>query len=267
MRVTNDHWNVLIQFAENHNEIITNRFHGLNGRQSCSKLWTDLTEQLNALGYGEKTTEEWKKTLADWKCKTKSKAAKIRQNQRQTGGGVPQNIVILSHNEERLLALMGTTALEGDSEMEYGIKRTISCSSSSIQNKSFTNQSGKKSKVCVNKENNQPKKAEISNEINYYEIPAMDLNNSNIVDLVDHNYNLQLDQPVNDIEVQSEVQATSSNIGASKSLPRRKQNDFLSSQLKLMNDETLNVLRSIQESIASIAGDIKRIANAQENKK
>ncbi|KAJ8930987.1 hypothetical protein NQ314_016157 [Rhamnusium bicolor] len=88
-------------------------------------------------------------TLADCKCKTKSKAAKIRQNQRQTGGGVPQNIVILSHNEKRLLALMGTTALEGDSEMEYGIKRTISCSSSNIQNKSFTNQSGKKSKVCL----------------------------------------------------------------------------------------------------------------------
>ncbi|KAJ8955200.1 hypothetical protein NQ314_006917 [Rhamnusium bicolor] len=208
-----------------------------------SKLWADLTEQLNSLGYVEKTTEEWKKTLADWKCKTKSEAAKIRQNQRQT-------------------ALMGTTALEGDSEMEYGIKRTISCSSSNIQNKLFTNQSGKKSNVCVNKENNQPKKAEISNEVNYYEIPAMDLNNSNIVDLVDHNYNLQLDQPVNDIEVQSEIQATSSNIGA-----RRKQNDSLSSQLKLMNDETLNVLRSIQESIASIAGDIKRIANAQENKK
>lgn len=58
MRVTNDHWKVLLDFAEINQEIITNRFVGMHGKSNCNRLWTELATQLNSLGYGEKSTEE-----------------------------------------------------------------------------------------------------------------------------------------------------------------------------------------------------------------
>ncbi|KAK5642872.1 hypothetical protein RI129_003755 [Pyrocoelia pectoralis] len=120
MRVNNDHWDVLLDFSEKHREIITNRATGLDGRQHLNKLWTELANQLNCLGFGAKSVEEWKKTLADFKSKTKQKAAKINHSQNKTGGG-PMLEMTLTAREERLLSLMGTKSIKGDSLLEFGI--------------------------------------------------------------------------------------------------------------------------------------------------
>ncbi|KAK5650253.1 hypothetical protein RI129_001282 [Pyrocoelia pectoralis] len=121
MRVTSDHWQLLLSFATNHKEIITNKFIGMNGRENSVILWKNLTTQLNGLGFGEKTVDEWKKTLADWKSKTKAKAAKINRSLIQTGGGSPTHIS-LTNNEEKLLTLMGHTSYKGDIDLECGIQ-------------------------------------------------------------------------------------------------------------------------------------------------
>lgn len=61
MRVTNDQWNLLVSFAETHPQIITNKFHGKDGKQQKTKLWGELMEKLNSLGYGKKSLDDWKR--------------------------------------------------------------------------------------------------------------------------------------------------------------------------------------------------------------
>ncbi|XP_066596559.1 uncharacterized protein [Prorops nasuta] len=125
MRVTNEYWEVLLNFAENHPSIITNQFVSHHGKKNLRGLWEDLTKLLNSLGYSEKRLEDWKKTLVDWKSKTKAKAAKIRLHQSKTGGG-ERSFIILSPFEQRLLQLMGNVAVQGDKGLnEIGVKRTV----------------------------------------------------------------------------------------------------------------------------------------------
>lgn len=114
MRVTQDHWRVFLDFAETHSEIVTNKFSShLQGKQKNILLWEKLTLKLNSLGHGKRSVEEWKKTLADWKSKTKLKSSKNAKNLIQTGGG-PSCAVPLTSFEERLLSLMGRTGTFGD---------------------------------------------------------------------------------------------------------------------------------------------------------
>lgn len=61
MRVKNEHWAYFISFAEEHPELVTNKFTGATGRASLNNLWQHITNGLNSLGFGEKTVDEWRK--------------------------------------------------------------------------------------------------------------------------------------------------------------------------------------------------------------
>lgn len=62
MRVRNEHWDYLVNYAEQHPEIITNRTDNIaNGRQKLNEIWKKLTNDLNSLGYGEKSVGDWRK--------------------------------------------------------------------------------------------------------------------------------------------------------------------------------------------------------------
>ncbi|XP_072389572.1 uncharacterized protein [Diabrotica undecimpunctata] len=122
MRVRMKHWEMLLSFCEEYPELITNKFNGSEGRAKGIAVWQTVTTKLNSLGYGEKSIEGWRKTLTDWKCKTKAKAASLRRAQQKTGGGSPQQ-PLLSTLENRLLGIMGVTAVIGNesvSELGFG---------------------------------------------------------------------------------------------------------------------------------------------------
>lgn len=52
---------VLINFMENHQELAKGKFNGPSGRDIHKKLWAQLANNLNSLGYGEKSIEKWQK--------------------------------------------------------------------------------------------------------------------------------------------------------------------------------------------------------------
>ncbi|GBP05207.1 hypothetical protein EVAR_76681_1 [Eumeta japonica] len=56
--------------------------------------------------------EKWKKVWVDWKNKTKKKAASIRTEISSTGGGASRKL-ILSEQEQRLLSIIGKSAVMG----------------------------------------------------------------------------------------------------------------------------------------------------------
>lgn len=61
MKVNQDHWNAFLDFAEINSAILTNKFNGATGRARATTLWQRVTENLNSLGYGIKSTDEWRK--------------------------------------------------------------------------------------------------------------------------------------------------------------------------------------------------------------
>lgn len=52
-------WAAIIDFIENHKEMVTHQFVGLNGRENYNKLWDELTTQLNSMGFGLKDSKKW----------------------------------------------------------------------------------------------------------------------------------------------------------------------------------------------------------------
>ncbi|XP_022822573.1 uncharacterized protein LOC111353696 [Spodoptera litura] len=103
---------VLIQFMESHGDLSKPR-PGPQGRINSEQLWLELTNILNSMGGGvQKTADKWKKVWTDWKTKTKKKYLHIRQQSSGTGGG-PNTHIQLTAIEERVMAVIGVSAVVG----------------------------------------------------------------------------------------------------------------------------------------------------------
>lgn len=61
MRLTSEHHEVILNFADMYPEIITNKFKGLNARQEINRLWQTLANNLNSLGFGSLSIPEYKR--------------------------------------------------------------------------------------------------------------------------------------------------------------------------------------------------------------
>ncbi|XP_045499324.1 uncharacterized protein LOC123696972 isoform X2 [Colias croceus] len=116
-RASSEQLLMLLEFMENHSDL-ARPLAGAQGRVRSEQLWADLTNILNAQGGGvSKTTEKWKKVWADWKSKTKKKGLTIKQHAGRTGGG-PASGQTLSASDKRVLAIMGSIAVEGQASVE-----------------------------------------------------------------------------------------------------------------------------------------------------
>lgn len=122
MRLNNEHYEVIVNYAEKYPVIITNKFVGLNSKEKTHKLWETLVNQLNSLGYGALSIGEYKRRITDWKSKIKAKASTNIKDITKTGGGEGTPLVI-TRIEQRLLSLMGDRAIVGDKVEELGVKR------------------------------------------------------------------------------------------------------------------------------------------------
>lgn len=61
MKTRPEQWAVILDFLEEHPELVTNKYVGHTGdRLNVNKLWQSLTTQLNCMGFGIKSTEKWK---------------------------------------------------------------------------------------------------------------------------------------------------------------------------------------------------------------
>ncbi|XP_071576516.1 uncharacterized protein [Temnothorax nylanderi] len=230
MRVTEDHWATLVEYAEENNEIVTNQLLGPRGREMLRQKWDILTILLNSIGKGSKTVTEWKKSFNDWKSNTKKKYSIIRQSQTGTGGG-PSCGLMLSDIELRLLQLMGQTALTGDEGVqEYGLPKQ------NLMQKTRKNMNASSETVALtqqksNTENVQKRKYE---DIDNYSIDEMNENTTK----------------------ENTTNVYSPNVTSS-----RKKKIELSCQIERMNNNTLDVLKSIDSNIGRIATDFKNFVS------
>lgn len=59
MKTNVAHWMLLVDFLEEHPEMVTHAFVGIDARENYKKLWKQIAIQLNSLGHGTKTPEKW----------------------------------------------------------------------------------------------------------------------------------------------------------------------------------------------------------------
>lgn len=53
----------MVDFIENHPQMLTHRFIGANGRDYFNKLWEELTVILNSMGFGNKDPKKWQEVI------------------------------------------------------------------------------------------------------------------------------------------------------------------------------------------------------------
>lgn len=124
MRVHPNHWELLLSFLEKYPEMLTGKFVCVNAKHKSQQLWEEVTTKLNSLGLGEKTSEKWKIALQDWKYKVKMKIAVMKTSQSGTGGG-PSTGVKLTPHEERLMSLVGWSAIGNEKIPESGVSSVM----------------------------------------------------------------------------------------------------------------------------------------------
>lgn len=55
------HWDIILEFMENHPELAKGQFSGPTGRANQKRLWQELCSTLNAQGFGQKEIQKWQK--------------------------------------------------------------------------------------------------------------------------------------------------------------------------------------------------------------
>ncbi|KAJ8913348.1 hypothetical protein NQ315_017503 [Exocentrus adspersus] len=124
-RANNAIWDVMLDFFENHPEMITKKFTAADGKKKQECLWKKLVENLNSLGFGIKPVAKWQKTFIDWKYQVRQKSAEVKTEIEKTGGGRFHKP--LSDQELRLLALLGRSSTDGDGKTkEIGLSSVVS---------------------------------------------------------------------------------------------------------------------------------------------
>ncbi|CAG9763550.1 unnamed protein product [Ceutorhynchus assimilis] len=249
MRVRSEHWEVLLTFCEKNPQLVTNRFSGFKGRAKGTALWQNIASKLNSLGFGEKSVDGWRKTLTDWKSKTKNKATALKKEQQQTGGGPPQ-LPPLTPFEERLLLLMGTKALEGDEAVpELGFGKV------QIPGKPML-------------KNNMPKPIM---EVSEIEIAASYAYDHDYVE----NAEVAVPSTSQNTTCAEDVQDISRGIkrkmepqGSKRSRPFRRRTNTtvgVSNDLLNINQQSVEVLQNIKKNTESLASSVEKISNNTES--
>lgn len=60
-KIREEHISTLANFMEDNIEFARGRLSSANSRDQFRKLWLDLTNRLNSLGYGGRTVEKWQR--------------------------------------------------------------------------------------------------------------------------------------------------------------------------------------------------------------
>ncbi|CAH0698424.1 unnamed protein product [Spodoptera exigua] len=121
LRAIPEQFLVLIDFMERRGDISKPQ-SSAQGRFKGHQLWQDLATTLNSVNGGvKKSADKWKKVWADWKTKTKKKYLTIRQH--SSGGGGSSSRASLTALEERVVAVIGVSAVAGQAIQEQGFNK------------------------------------------------------------------------------------------------------------------------------------------------
>ncbi|XP_018397679.1 PREDICTED: uncharacterized protein LOC108781168 [Cyphomyrmex costatus] len=104
--------NLLIEFMQKHPELQSGKFSATFTFKHAQKLWEKATDELHKIPGAVKSWKQWRKTWQDIRSSTKAKNTLIKKHAKQTGGG-PASNQVLTEIDQNVLALIGSTVVEG----------------------------------------------------------------------------------------------------------------------------------------------------------
>ncbi|XP_023232745.1 uncharacterized protein LOC111632534 [Centruroides sculpturatus] len=203
------------------------------------KLWQEIADRLNSDGVGsQKDPEKWRKTWSDWKANIKSKASQIKKSSFQTGGGPSLNQK-LTEVEERVLNLIGITAVYGESQIdEAGVQEPNGAQELSESAQDLLNCMIDNTISCVQSNNSTCINEEYpSNQNTYFELPPnADCN------------------PTDGLHLNTSLR----NVNRKKRKHEKSVGECMAESLNRTEDEKLHILKNIQQAMNEIAKNIER---------
>ncbi|XP_071582266.1 uncharacterized protein [Temnothorax nylanderi] len=110
--VNEEQKNLLVEFMRKHPELQSGKFSATFNYKHAQKLWEKVTAELHKIPGAQKEWKQWRKTWQDMRSSTKAKNASIKNHAKGTGGG-PASSQVLTETDQNVLALMGSTVVEG----------------------------------------------------------------------------------------------------------------------------------------------------------
>ncbi|XP_049302060.1 myb-related transcription factor, partner of profilin-like [Bactrocera dorsalis] len=114
-RATHEQLETYVSFCRAHPEIGRGKNTPKSPRQ-MQDLWRQLAEQLNACRGPSRTAAKWKETMGVWKSQLRTRARRLKMEQRLTGGGPCGKP--LTNFEQKSLAAFGSVAVDGVETIE-----------------------------------------------------------------------------------------------------------------------------------------------------
>ncbi|XP_046735005.1 uncharacterized protein LOC124404716 [Diprion similis] len=99
-------------FMSNHPELTSGKFSSSFTVKHAQNLWAEVTGKLHEIPGAFKTWQQWRKTWQDIRSKVKAKNTMLKNHRNATGGG-PVSNETLTQTDENVMAIMGTTVIDG----------------------------------------------------------------------------------------------------------------------------------------------------------
>lgn len=107
-RISQSQKDAIVDFMEINPDLRIGKFSRKFSKKVANSLWAKLTVKLNGVGPAKKDFKDWRKCWQHLRSAVKEKASKNEA---------------LSDTEKRIVQLIGTTAIEGHSDiLESGVK-------------------------------------------------------------------------------------------------------------------------------------------------
>lgn len=103
---------VLVEEVSTRRELLLGKFNSVTTAAAKKRGWDCVAREVTAVGVMQRDGKAIKKKFTDMKTKAKKKGAARARELRKTGGGQPEKIHI-DPVEERMLEVIGETAVEG----------------------------------------------------------------------------------------------------------------------------------------------------------
>lgn len=103
----------LVEGVQNQRDIILGKFSDTVSNEKKKREWQTITNSVNAVSNSVRTVDDIRKKWQDWASVVKGKEAKLKRERKKTGGGKIEEKDELSELEERVIEILGVTAVHG----------------------------------------------------------------------------------------------------------------------------------------------------------